>query len=368
VTRRNLVLIGGGHAHVEVVRRWAARSIPGVALTVLDPNPRPVYSGMVPGFVAGEYRQDEIEIDLEGLCGKAGVIFVQEVAKTVDARERRIHRANGESIPYDVASIDAGSTVVGTDRSGVTDHALASRPIPRLVQSIDGLVRAARSREGAFRVHVVGGGAGGFELAFCLEARLRDEGADPEVVIITTEERLLAGGSRALSRSAARAATRRGIVWIPNERVAALDPGRLRLETDDSLETDAVLWVTGPAVHSFGRDSKLPVDARGFIETTSELLVSGQQDLFAVGDCASLAGTKRAGVYAVRSAPLLDWNLRARLGEGELRSYRPQHDFLSLLNLGDGTAIASKWGLAARSRVFLRSKDRIDRGFMQKYR
>jgi selenide,water dikinase len=366
---KQLVLVGGGHAHVEIVRRFGLSPVPGVGLTVVDPNPRPVYSGMVPGFVAGEYRRDELEIDLPSLCRSAGAALVQSPATTIEAREGVVHCANGEALAYELASVDVGSTVSGTDLPGVRAHALASRPIPKLVASIAGLIEEAKSRSPErFAVLVVGGGAGGVELAFCLEARLRREGANPEVAILTANGRLLAGASIALSRAVTRAAAVRGIKWVPDALVSELDGSSVRLADGDTLPADAVLWVTGPAAHSLAADSKLPIDAQGFIETTDTLRVAGHENLFAVGDCASLAGMKRAGVYAVRSAPLLDHNLRACLSGGRLKSYRPQRDFLSLLNLGDGTAIGAKWGITIGGRTVLRVKDRIDRSFMEKYR
>ncbi len=365
--KKSLVLVGGGHAHIEVVRRWAGNPIPGVNLTVIDPNPRPVYSGMVPGFVAGEYHQAEIELDLEGLCARAKATFVREHAILVNGEAGSVSLTNGASLPYDVASIDVGSTVAGSEIPGVGQHSLASRPIRLLIAEIGKVVGRARTHQGPFQVHVIGAGAAGFELALCLEARLTGEGVASEVTIVTADERLLADGSRAQSRSAMAAVTKRKIGLLPNARVTSLGAGVIHLESGKSLKTDAILWVTGPAAHSLARDSRLPVNEDGFINISETLQVSGFRNLFAAGDCASLEGMKRAGVYAVRAAPLLNKNLRAALRGGVMQAYRPQSDFLSMLNLGDGTAIASKWGLAGTGRILMRIKDRIDRGFMSKY-
>ena len=368
---RRLVLVGGGHAHVEIVRRWGAKKIPGVELTVVDPNPRPIYSGMVPGFVAGEYTRDELEFDLPDLCRRSGAVFVEDRAKTIDAEGRGL-RCEGKDLEWDVASLDIGSTVAGTHLPGVCAHAIASRPIPGLVGTVGQLVAKAKQKAPEpFVVHVVGGGAGGVELAFCLDARLRREGATPEVVLATAEGALLSGGSAALRRAVVRSARRRGIRIVTHAQVCGVEAGAIYLEEGRALVTDATLWVTGPAARPFGAESGLPVDDQGFVRIDDTLRVVGHDDLFAVGDCASLSGMKRAGVYAVRSAPLLDHNLRARFDAGpdaELRRYRPQSDFLSLLNLGDGTAIGTKWAIAVTGRTVLRIKDRIDRSFMEKYR
>ena len=118
----------------------------------------------------------------------------------------------------------------------------------------------------------------------------------------------------------------------------------------------------------FLRESGLPVDARGFVRVRPTLQVEGSDRLFAVGDCASLPGMQKAGVYAVRGGPILAENLR-RLPEGRaLRAYRPQRGFLSLLNLGDGTAIGAWRGIGFEGRWAMRLKDRIDRRFLERYR
>ena len=148
----------------------------------------------------------------------------------------------------------------------------------------------------------------------------------------------------------------------------AVDAGHVQLDGGRELATDVILWVTGPASQPLGARSRLPVDARGFVEIEDSFQVRGWPDLFAVGDCASLPGMAKAGVYAVRAAPLLDHNLRARLEGRSLRRYQPQSDFLSLLNLGDGSALGVKWGLVVRGRLVMRLKDRIDRAFVARYR
>ena len=365
---RRLVLVGGGHAHVELVRRWRANPLSGVELSVLDPNPRPVYSGMVPGLFAGAYRREELEIDLPSLCEAAGARYRETAARRVDAAARRIE-CETETLAYDIASLDIGSTVAGRDLPGVRELALASRPIPQLLGALRGLLDRAQALAGReFRLLVVGGGAGSVELAFCLEARLAREGSRPAVTLVTSDPGLLATAAPSLRRSVERAARARGVDVVANARVARVVDSGIELEDGGRIAADAVLWVAGPAAHPLARDSALPVHADGFIRGTASLRVEGREDLFAVGDCARIPGARPAGVYAVRAAPLLDHNLRARLEGHPLRSYRPQRDFLSLLNLGDGTAIASKWGIAVRGRTLLRLKDRIDRAFMERYR
>lgn len=361
---REVVLVGGGHAHIEVIRRYGGAPIPDTQLTVVDRNPFPVYSGMVPGFVAGQYQQTELEIDLRALCDKSGVRFEEGNVSKVERDSLSLD--SGQSIPFDVASIDIGSTVAGTDCPGVQEFALASRPIATLVAEVEKVLESVDSKA---PVHVVGGGAGGVELAFCVDARLRKiQPEETPVALVTSDSAVLASSPSAIRARVERALERRGIEVLRNSPVSEVSRDSLIISDGRTRATSATLWVTGPAAHPLGRASALPTDGRGFIRIEPTFQVIGRDNLFAVGDCASLPGMRKAGVFAVRAGPILEENVRALLRGAPLRVYQPQHDFLSLLNLGDGTAIGSKFGVVAAGRWVMRLKDRIDRSFMEKYR
>jgi selenide,water dikinase len=361
---RELALVGGGHAHIEVVRRWGQAPVADTRLTVFDPNPRPIYSGMVPGFIAGQYARDELEVDLPALCHRVGARYVEAAVATV--QPDRLQLGDATSFRFDLASLDIGSTVAGTNRPGVREFALPSRPIGALCTRITDLIDTTRAGDA---LHIVGGGAGGVEIAFCLDARLRAVGATGSLVTIVSGESAVLQDSPVQVRTRVeRALARRGIGLRTGSRVASIDELGLVLESGQALASSGTLWVTGPAAHPLAAESGLPVDERGFVRSEPTLRIQGEETLFAVGDCASLPGMQKAGVYAVRAGPLLDHNLRAVLQGDRLQEYTPQRDFLSLLNLGDGTAIGSKWGIAIEGRAMMRLKDRIDRAFMQKYR
>ena len=366
-----VLLVGAGHAHVEVLRQAAARSQPDVQLVLaVDRNPA-IYSGMVPGFVAGQYRATELAIDAVALAQRAGAEVVLERICSIDAASQRARTRSGREISYDFASLDVGSGVWGSGLPGVDAHALPVRPIERLIAGVESLIAQARGLPGPtpFRLLVVGAGAGGVELAFCFEARLRAETRRPiEVTLLDRGEAILPGAAASLVRRVTRAARRRGIELKLGGEVEALEHGIARVAGGRVLETDAVVWSPGPAAQVFLRESGLPVDARGFVRVRPTLQVEGSDSLFAVGDCASLAGMKKAGVYAVRCGPILAENLRRLRAGLDLRVYRPQREFLSLLNLGDGAAIGVDRGFSFEGRWVMRLKNWIDRRFMEKYR
>ncbi len=363
--QRDLVLVGGGHAHVQVLARFAMEPPPGVRLTVVVDTPVAVYSGMVPGFVAGQYRLEELEIDVLPLARRAGARFVVARCMGVDAATRRLQLEGRAPLPYDVASFDVGSTVAGLERAGVREHALATRPIGRFVHRLEERLAALGPEP---RLLVVGGGAAGVEVAFALEARLRERRA--RVTLVEQDETVLRASPRSLRWRVLAAATRRGIEVRVGARVGRIDRDAALLTDGERLPCDLVLWVAGAGAQTLFRDSGLPTDARGFVRVRPTLQVEGHDELFACGDCASLIAhpeTPKAGVYAVRQGPVLTEGLLSWLAGRRPRPYTPQRDFLALLTLGDGTALGSKWGASFGGRWVMRWKDRIDRRFVERY-
>jgi selenide,water dikinase len=356
--------VGGGHSHVEVLRDWAREPVAGVRLTAVVDSPTAVYSGMVPGFVAGQYRLAEIEIDVKRLARAAGADWVGARATGLDLAAGRLHVEGGPPRSYDTISFDVGSTVSGLDRPGVKEHALRTRPIGEFVRIVDALLERARSRP-SFRLIVVGAGAGGVELAFAFRAR----GAS--VLLLDAGPRVLAGYPDSTARRIERNARARGIEVRCGAGVTAAHADHLTLDGGEVLPCDAFVWVAGAASLPLFEGTGLERDERGFVQVHETLQALGRDEVFAAGDCASLVtqpGLAKAGVYAVRQGHVLAHNLRARLTGRALKQYRPQRDFLSLLNLGDGRAVASKWGLSAEGAWAWRLKDRIDRRFVRRYR
>ena len=372
---RELVLVGGGHAHIQVLRKWAMAPLAGVRLTVVLDRAEAVYSGMVPGYVAGDYAAAECEIDVIPLARRAGARVMLEAASEIDAAARRIVFAERPALAYDVASLDVGSGVRGLELPGVAEHALATRPIRDFVDRLDAaLARASAHAHGevsTLRLVVVGGGAAGVELALCVEARLRARGTRAELTLATDVAEILPGAWRSLRAHALSELSARGVGVRTGARVLRVLEGAIELDGGAPLACDLAIWASGAAPVALIAKSALPKDDAGFVRVRETLQVEGYDTLFAAGDCASLAGAPwlpKAGVYAVRQGPALAENVRSALsGGGPLRRYRPQRDFLTLLNLGERRALGAKWGLAAKGRLAFRLKDEIDRRFVRRF-
>ncbi len=366
VTR--VVLVGAGHTHIQVLRHWISAPNPHIEATLVVDTPVAVYSGMVPGLVAGKYRAQELEIDAAPLARRAGARIVLAPCIGVEAEARNILIEGRSPLPFDVASFDVGATVVGLELPGVRDHAVPTRPINRLAPALEARLDAMTTKRP--RVVVVGSGAGGIELAFCIDARLRRHGLEPTTTIVEASDRLLPGYHPTLTRRIEARAKERGIRTEFGAMVVAVEEDRVRLEGGETLPSDLTFWVTGADSLPLFRNSKLPVCDRGFALTRATLQIDGHDRIFAVGDCATLIdhpNRRRAGVYAVRMGPYLIDNLERLLAGRPLRRYRPQGDFLALLNLGDGTAVGAKWGRAFEGGWIMRLKDWIDRRFVHRF-
>jgi selenide,water dikinase len=219
-------------------------------------------------------------------------------------------------------------------------------------------------------VVVVGGGAGSVEIAFTLIERLRRGGVEARATLLSGGSRILADSPEGLVRRVLRRAHARGIEVRTGVRAVAAEAGVLVCSDGAREPFDLLAWVTGAVASRALASVELPKDERGFLHTLSTLEVEGCEGLFAAGDCAHLVEfprTPRAGVYAVRQGPVLAHNLRGALEGGRLNRYRPQNDFLTLLNMGDGTAIGTKWGVSFEGSWVMRLKDAIDRRFVRRF-
>lgn len=354
-----------------VLERWAAEARGLARLTLVTDRPETTYSGMVPGVVAGDYRLDQANIAVEPLARRAGADLIVRRAQRIDPARRIIELHGGTAVEYDLASLDVGSSVRGLDLPGVRRHALATRPIGEFAASIERRTGELSARDGRpVRVAVVGGGAAGVELAFTLHARLSSARLRPDVIVVCGTGGLLSGYGARVRNLVLREAAAHGITIAATSDVTRVDAEGLGFASG-YLHADLVVWATGAASPDFIAGSALPHDPDGFVRVEPTLQVRGHPGLFAAGDCAAIEGqgwVPRAGVHAVREAPVLAANLLATLRGQKLREYQPQRDFLALVNLGAKRALATKWGLAAAGRLAWIAKDRIDRGFVDRFR
>lgn len=370
--RKHLVLVGGGHAHVTVLRELALKPEPGLVVTLVTRELDAPYSGMLPGYVAGHYGYDDCHIDVLRLAAWAGVRFVHGAVTAIDRRQRRVAIADRVPLGYDLVSIDVGITPDLEGIAGAAAHAIAVKPVSAFAGKWQALERAALAGDGPRRIVVVGSGAAGFELVLAIRHRLRARAAAHGIDAASFRFALIGGGGLLPShnararRLARRELERQDVELIEGERVVAVGERHVDLASGRRIASDATLLTTNARPSPWFSESGLPLDDRGFIAVRPTLQLLDDDDAFAVGDCATVIEHPRekAGVFAVRQGPPLTENIRLRARGLEARPFVPQKDFLTLLSTGGESAIAARNGFAAAGPWVWRWKDRIDRKFM----
>jgi selenide,water dikinase len=367
---KELVLVGGGHAHVEVLRDFAEHPDEGRRVTLVTPHPWLTYSGMVPGLFAGHYEIDECTVDLRALAERTRARIEQTSVIRVDTSDREVVCDNGARLHYDILSLDVGVAPYTVGVRGVESHAVLMRPLEKAVKGWnDVIVRARDGHIGA--VTVVGGGAAGVEIALAMEYRLRQElGLAWAHVRVVTNTGLAVPEFPAGARQRLTAKLRRRNIGLhTGSAVTEVGPDFVRLEQGLEFASDAVFFATGGGAHPWIRASGFSTDERGFLLTNDRLQSVSHPDVFGVGDCASVEGRPhaKAGVFAVRAAPALAANLRAALAGQPLQPHASNARYLALVSTGNRHAVGVWDGWSWEGDWVWRWKDRIDRAFVARY-
>ncbi|TXH88169.1 MAG: pyridine nucleotide-disulfide oxidoreductase [Rhodoferax sp.] len=362
-----LVLLGAGHAHVHVLSQLAKEPLVGVQVVLVAPYPRQMYSGMIPGMVAGHYEVDECVVPLPELVKRAGVRWLQASVTEFNADARMVRLDNGMELPFDWASINTGPVqdreTIEAAMPGARTHALFMRPIEGFAALWPRL--ATLGDERALRIAVIGGGGGGVEMAMALRQRL----PHCAITLVCGDHAPGVEYSLAVQTRIARALKKRHIT-ILQENATGFHDGEVLLGCGARLACDVPIIAVGAHAPTWLRDSALALDAQGFVQVNAFQQSTNQPHVFAVGDVSTRTDRNlaRSGVYAVRSGPALMRNLAAAVRGQALVAHQPPQRTLNLLSCGDKTAIAS-WGQwTMQGRWVWWWKDRIDRRFLARYR
>ncbi|SFU77327.1 selenide, water dikinase SelD [Halomonas korlensis] len=378
---RDIVLVGGGHSHVGVLKRFAMRPEPGVRLTLICRDTHTPYSGMLPGYVAGHYTYDQVHIDLRRLAQYAGARFFSDEALGIDHDARTVLCRSRPPVPFDQLSINIGSTPRVDAVRGAGEHAVPVKPIHQFNDRWQALIERLthhhpRHHPGRTRVAVVGGGAGGVELLLAMQTRLRGElarqGRDPDELVFalyTRGSQILPTHNARVREHFQRTLTERRVELHTATEVVAVEAGRLQSASGDWHNADEIVWVTNAGGAAWLRETRLVLDDDGFIQVGDTLQSLSDPGIFAAGDIASQVNHSRekAGVFAVRQGRPLADNLRAAITGRPLRPYRPQRRWLALISTGDQSAVASRGDLYLAGDWVWRWKDWIDRRFMARF-
>jgi len=307
---RDIVLVGGGHSHVGVLKHFGMHPLPGVRLTVICRDTHTPYSGMLPGYIAGHYSYDEVHIDLSRLAQFAGARFFRDEAVGLDLGAARVRCRDRPPVPYDQLSINIGSTPQMSQVAGAAEHAVPVKPINDFDARWRLLLDRVRNHAGATRIAVVGGGAGGVELTLAMQYRLRNElrglGRDPDKLsfhLLTDDADILPTHNATVRDAFAHVLSERGVVVHRGAEVVEVSAARLRTAGGETVEADEIVWVTRAGGAHWLRETGLALDADGFIQVADTLQTVTDSKVFAAGDIASMVNYPAGEGGGLRGSP-----------------------------------------------------------------
>jgi selenide,water dikinase len=376
---KHLVLLGGGHSHLAVLKHLGMKPVPGLAVTLISRDINTPYSGSLPGYISGVYDYDDIHIDLRPLAQFANARIIQEEITSIDFDRKEIALTARPSISFDLLSLNIGSNPDACKIPGADRFALGIKPIQKFIDHWQTLLKKAVHsirQDKEYKIIIVGGGPASVELAFAAQFRIQKElqlkSADASLLkikIISADTNLLSLHNHKVRQFAKSELAKRGVEVILDTTVSAFEENIAVCENGNNYSADLMVFATGASIPSWPGECGLALSEDGFIEVNAHLQSTSHGCVFAAGDAATLKGEPRpkSGVYAVRQGLPLAKNL-IRFATGKsLTRYKPQQHALALISMGNKTAIASRNNFFFKGRSVWSIKNNIDTAFIKKY-
>lgn len=362
----HLVLVGGGHVHLTVLKNLADFTGKGHSVTVIGPGPYHYYSGMGPGMLGGYYRPSELRFNVKKMAEDRGARFVQGKVVALDPGNRRLTLDSGGTVDYDVVSFNVGSAIPAGFVQPDQDNVLAVKPIENLYRFRERVLEAIG--KGFPRLAVVGGGPAAFEVAGNLERLVRENAGKARITVFGGHE-FFGHLPRRASKLARKTLIGRCVEIVEDGFVQNMSDGRLTLENGKEYVYDQAIVAVGVKAPEMFRESGLPTAEKGELLVNGHLQCTECPEVFGGGDCVQLpdGSLAKVGVYAVRENPILYKNLMAALEGGPMETFEPQKDYMLIFNPGDGKGILVWKGLTVDGAPMFWMKNHIDRKFMRQF-
>ena len=376
---KHLILVGGGHSHLAVLKYLGMNPVPGLAVTLISRDINTPYSGSLPGYITGVYEFDEIHIDLRPLAQFANARIIQEEIQSIDLTKKEIGLHDRPTISFDLISLNIGSKPDAFNIPGAHDFAIGIKPIDEFLSNWNSILKLAihsLEQDKEFSIAIVGGGPASVELAFATQFRIHQElqlktteKSLLNIKIISADQELLCLHNSKVRSFAKTELVKRNIEVILESYVSGFEENKVICENGNTYSADKVVYATGASIPPWPGECGLALTEDGFIEVNSHLQSTSHEFVFAAGDVADIRGDPRpkSGVYAVRQGPPLAKNLVRYATGKSLTRYKPQQHALALLSMGNKSAIASRNNLFFQGRSVWSIKHNIDTSFIKKY-
>lgn len=370
-TKRSIVLLGGGHSHIEVIRQLAINPLANVEVTLISDDQHTPYSGMLPGLIAGHYNFSDCHIDLAVLCQWAKIQFMQTYATAIDPNSNLVSCSNGTDISYDVLSINTGSQPNLNNILGARfGHAV--KPIKSFIADWESWLTTQQSNTDSIpNVAVVGGGAASIEVILAIRHRLKELHIDAKLSLICAAENLLLSHNKKVQALIKTCLANANVMVYYNSAVTAATMSGITINSRKTLSSDFTVWAVSAQAKPWLANTMLSCNQDGFINVDSNLRSTSHHNIFAAGDTINFVNQTlpKAGVYAVRQGAVISNNIRSTIHstKTKLQPYKPQQRFLSLLTTGDKHAILSRGSLSLSGSWVWRWKHKIDSDFVNRF-
>lgn len=372
-----LVLIGGGHSHAIALKLFAENPLQDVRLTLISDVEKTPYSGMLPGYIAGFYSYDECHIDLRAIAQSSQTQLIIDRAIWLDLKNNTVICENHLPVKFDFLSIDIGSTPATISVPGASESAIPIKPVSKFLRKWNQLIEAVTNQpQTPICLGIVGGGAGGVELALNMQTRLHQifkNAAQPlvnlTIHLFNREPELMPSHNKWVRHHIQKLLINRGIQLHLQENVYTVEQDLIKCESGLTVECNYIFWVTQASAPNWLKISELDSDAQGFILVNEFLQSVSHPNIFAAGDIATIVNhpCPKSGVFAVRQGKPLFKNLQQTLLGQPLQPYKPQKRYLSLIGTGNKSAVASWGSFGWESPLLWFWKDWLDRGFMKQF-
>jgi NADH dehydrogenase FAD-containing subunit len=318
-------------------------------------------------MLSGIYRPREVRFHIKKLTGDRGGVFMEDRVIRIDPQNRLLFLQSGEGVHYDLASFNTGSEVpAGALISTLQENIFPVKPITHLLQARRFILKSIKNQ--SFNFIVAGGGAAGVEISANLWRLVGKDRGEARITLVAGTK-LLGGFPDKVRNLALRSLLRKNIEVIEGNHIREIRRGAAVLRDGRTMAFDLAFLALGIKPSSLFRDSGLLTGEDGGLLVNTCLQSVVHPEIFGGGDCVSLAGRQlpKVGVYAVRQNPILFYNLLAALEGREMEIFRPQKDYMLILNMGDGRGILWKKNFVWEGRLSFLLKNRIDRRFMKKF-
>jgi NADH dehydrogenase FAD-containing subunit len=365
--KKKMVLVGGGHVHLLSLKSADQFIRAGADVTLIGPDRFHYYSGMGPGMISRIYQPEQVRFDVQSMVESRGGVFIKDKVASLDPANRTLTLQGGETIPYDLVSFNIGSYVPMDRIPGAEGEGFPVKPIQNLELAREAILE--KSRSGAPKVLIIGGGPAGVELAGNIWRLSRNADAQAEITLTSSRDRILPNLPEKASRLAQQSLSGRGIQILSDFRVASMENGLARSTSGQEAAYDVAILTIGIMPQRIFADSGVETSEDGALLVNDYLQSTSYPDIFGAGDCIQIKGRRldRVGVYAVREAPILFGNLLATLEGRRLTAFRPQERYLLIFNLGDGSGLLVRGSWIWKGGLAFTFKNYLDTSFMAKF-